>query len=485
VLADGIYAFTLGGGNSGSGGNGIHVAGAFEVKNGAITGGEQDFISFSGAFSDLINGTGSSISTTADGNLQITLTTCNGKTCTSTDTNVGVNGVETLHGTLVSTSRVLITEFDMFATASGSLDLQVSPIPAPAQGYAFFTSGITSGFAPLGIGGIINVDGTPSSGTVSISGTGSVFDVNSGFVNISPDQSFAASSVTTPDTFGRVVFTLNPSSASLISPFTLVGYIVDSGHIHLVETSDAFLGITGGEALGQGNNTGKFSSATLSGSSFVFGATGGNTMFGFQMAGLLTLNSGGTVNGTLNCNDTKASCAQSPTTFTGGTYTVDATGRVTLTNLTSNAITLQLYLSGSGTGTVVSMDLSSDEVSGLAYQQTAGASFSGSYGMNATGIDSNQLEFDDVGPVSAGTGSLTGSIDRNYAATSTPTSGLPVSGTFTPFASGVLTGTITGLEVPSNTTTPTFTYYIVDTTRVVAIETDTNQLTLVHFELKQ
>lgn len=496
VLADGIYSFRLAGENL--------VAGAFQVKNGAITGGEQDLIGLGfsppGMFSDLINSTGSSISTTANGNLQIILTTCSGKTCTSTDANVGVNGVETLDGTLVSASRALITEFDTAVTSSGSLDRQVSPVTAPTHGYAFFTSGFNSSFLLVGIGGIINVDGTASHGTIPISGTGSVFDINNGDPTlghvISENQSFSPSSVTTPDAFGRVTFALNPSAASGISPINLVGYIVDPGHIHLVETSDSFGGFTSGEALGQGISTGNFSSASLSGSSYVFGATGGNSLFGFQMAGMLTANSNGTVSGTLNCNDTQATCTQSPMTFTGGAYTLDATGRATLTNLvtlpavSASPVALQLYLSGSGTGIVVSMD-TTDMVSGLAYQQTAGASFSGTYGINASGVDFNQFEFDDVGPVSVGSGSLTAtnSIDQNYAALgtppTTPTPGLSASGTFTPFVGGVLTGTITGLAVPGQTTTPSFTYYIVDATRVLAIETDTNQLTLIHFELIQ
>jgi hypothetical protein len=249
----------------------------------------------------------------------------------------------------------------------------------------------------------------------------------------------------------------------------------------------------GGEALGQGNNTGKFNSASVFGSSVVFGTTGSDTIGLLQEAGVLTANPDGTVSGTLNTNDLNGTGTQSPITFTGGALTVDATGRVTLTNLTSNGNILQLYLSGSGTGTVVSMD-GTDVLSGLAYQQTAGASFSGTYGMNASGVDlGSRLEFDDVGAISAspgtGTGSLIGThtIDQNFnTPPATPTPGLSVSGAFTPFASGVFTGTITGLDIDSqNANTDNFTYYIVDTTRVVAIETDTNQLTLIYFELQQ
>lgn len=500
ALPDGTYVFSLTRADTTASGLGYFVAGAFRVASGAITGGEQDYSNVNGIFgNDLINSAGSGVSTTADGNLQITLKTCNGTDCSTTDPSAGVVGVETFNGTLVSASRALINEFDASTTGSGSLDRQVANVPAPAQGYAFFTSGFDSNFFFIGIGGVINVDGTASSGTISISGTGSVFDINdlNAFVPI-PNQSFATSSVTTPDQFGRVTFALNPSAASTISPISLVGYMVDSSRIHLVETADTFRGCCGsmgGEALGQGSNTGKFNSASVFGSSFVFGTSGSDNSGFLQEAGVLTANPGSTVSGTLSTNDGSTTGTQSLVTFTGGVLTVDATGRVTLTSLTSNANTLQLYLTGSGTGTVVSMD-TTDVLSGLAFQQTAGASFSGTYAMNASGFHlANTLEFDDVGRVSAspgtGTGSLiaTHTIDENFMTSTplaTPAPGLSVSGAFSPFASNVFTGTISGLDIDSkNANVDNFTYYIVDTTRVLAIETDTNQLTLIYFELQQ
>ena len=502
ALPDGTYVFSLNHASttSESGQSGYFVAGAFQVASGVISGGEQDFSNINSIpGSDLINSTGSGIATTADGNLQITLTTCNGTDCSTTDPNVGVAGVETFNGTLVSASRALINEFDASTTGSGSLDRQVANVPAPAQGYAFFISGFDPNFFFTGIGGVINVDGTASGGTIPISGIGSVFDIN--LLNAFPpmqNQSFDASSVTTPDRFGRVTFALNPSAASTILPISLVGYVVDSSRIYLVETADGFracCGSMGGVALGQGNNTGKFNSASVFGSSFVFGTTGSDSNGFLQEAGVLTANPGNTVSGTLSTNDLTVTGTQSLVTFTGGSLTVDATGRVTLTNLTSNANTLQLYLTGSGTGTVLSMD-ATDVLSGLAFQQTAGASFSGTYGMNASGFHmTNTLELDDVGLVSAnpgtGTGSLfaTHTIDENFMTSTlqvTPTPGLLVSGAFSPVASGIFTGTITGLDIDSNNANvDNFTYYIVDTTRALAIETDTKQLTLIYFELQE
>ena len=44
---------------------------------------------------------------------------------------------------------------------------------------------------------------------------------------------------------------------------------------------------------------------------------------------------------------------------------------------------------------------------------------------------------------------------------------------------------MTGLDATTSTNQDAFTYYVIDTTKVVAIETDPNQLTLGYFELQQ
>ena len=62
---------------------------------------------------------------------------------------------------------------------------------------------------------------------------------------------------------------------------------------------------------------------------------------------------------------------------------------------------------------------------------------------------------------------------------------MSVSGAFTADASGVFTGTITGLDIDTPANVDAFTYYVIDPTKVVAIETDGNQLTIVKFALQQ
>lgn len=482
TLANGTYVFSLAGTDK----NGPYsVAGAFVLSNGAITSGEQDFIDSAVTKKDSI--TSGSYYAVDDGNLWVTLKTV--------DTSIGVSGVETLDATLVSSSKAQLIEFDSSATSSGTLDLQTSKA-APSGGYAFFTAGEDSGKSPTAIGGVINVDG---SGTIS--GTGSAFDINdSGLPAPLPKQAFAASTVSAPDSMGRVVFNLVPvtGAGSAIGQINLVGYIVDASHICLVETTDAYGGFTGGTALGQGSSTGTFNASSISGSSYVFGAAGTDANGALQVAGLLSAGSSGSVSGTLNFNDLTAQSPQGGSTLSAGSYTVDPTGRVTLTGLTDGSASptfnynLQLYLTGDGHGVLISMD-KAEVIAGLGFQQTGPGSFgldsfSGSYGMNVAQVlpsASGESEQHAAGPIAAdGAGDLTGFADFN------PISGiggndLSLSGNLVANANGVFTGQISGLKLLSPSTPDNFTYYLVDKTRAVFIETDNIQLTLGYFVLQQ
>ena len=322
TLANGTYVFQL----SGPVGNGSNfVSGVIVAQNGAIQGGEQDFVSYAlnqnvqqglYLFDSITSGT---YTTTPDGNLQITLQT--------NDFNVGT---ETINGVIVSNSRVLITEVNGSSIANGIMELQTSKA-APSGGYAFSTFGVDLFGQPAGIGGILNVD-SPG----GISGTGSVVDINDSST-VFTGQSLAASTVSPPDNFGRVVFQLLPRIPSTFPTFYLAGYIVNSGRICLVETGgDNFDGVMGGTALSQGVNKGNFSDNSIAGSSYVFGADGVGATGLLQVAGVFTAEAGGTLTGTLNWNDLTGKAVQIPISFTGS-YTVDPTGRATLANLTDNS----------------------------------------------------------------------------------------------------------------------------------------------------
>ena len=475
-LADGTYVFSLSGQDV-AGAYLYFVAGAIKVASGSITGGEQDFVDYHLASTQNDTIGSGSVSTTADGNIQVVINTG--------DTAIGVNGTETLNGTLVNGGRALITEFDSSATSSGQLDLQTAT-SVGQEGLAFFVDGGDSSGLPASLGGVIKVTG---SGTIS--GTGSIFDINDdgGVLQMQPID---PSTLSTPDQYGRITVSLVLTTSG-VGGIGLAAYVVDNSRIRLVENTndpnDAFFGVTGGTAFAQGTNTGGFSAASVQGSSFAFGLNGQEPGAGYlQVAGVLTTGANATVTGTLNFNDLTGTGVQSPLAFQG-TYTVDSTGRVTLTNSINNGtVVLQAYLDGNGHAGLISMDLG-DVLAGYVYQQTGGGSFAagsfkGAYGLNATGYGSTTgPELDAVGPVTSdGVSMLNGTVDLN-ALNIGQQAGITLTDGFTSNPSGIFTGTITGLDIANHT--DAFAYYLVDTTKVVAIETDANQMTLGYFELQQ
>jgi hypothetical protein len=492
-LADGNYAYQLNGADLF--GVAYSLSGVFTISGGAITTGEQDFVDvFNFTENDLINPTGSSVTTSADGNLTIVLATCLGADCTQNDANVGVAGIETLNGSVLplNTNNAFITEFDASATSSGQLKAQdtTAAAIAPAGGYAFGLNGLDLNGCPLTIDGVINVDGA---GTIS--GTGSVFDANDcGSSTTFTAETFTASTVSTPDTFGRVLFTLNPTDTVDFPQIVLAGYIVDSNRIFLSEAFDSFIGTTGGSARSQGANTGTFTATSISGLTYVAELNGFDTFFFLQAVGQFTFNADSTISGFINYNDLSGAGPQTPSPITGGNWVGDVgTGRVTLTGVTDGIITFNaeidlVSLDPNANAYVASMD-GSDVIGGIAVAQSgvgafSAANFAGPYGMDVTGWDFNGTgEFDAVGPVVAdGASAITGFADLNWLTTPAPLTftDLLTAGTFAaPDTTGIFTGTITGLDVTTPANADVFVYYLVDPTgNNVALETDTNQLTL-------
>jgi hypothetical protein len=515
TLANGNYVFSLSGWDAAN--SQYYVSGAFTVSSGAITGGEQDFVDVNNpdAFDQINSGT---ITTTADGNLQIVLTTCT-TTCavdSAPDSNVGVAGVETLNGTVLplsTTGRTLISEFDASASGSGEIDAQTSASSsAPSGGYAFAVGGWddfeTSGVVPFAIGGVINVDNGNGAGTIS--GTGSIFDLNvDNSETYYQGTTIGASTYTGPDLSGRVTFTIKPNGANYVPTFTLIGYIVNSSQIRLVEgDGDEIGGIQGGLALSQGSNAGTFTSASVTGNNYVVGLTGEDTTFLLQAVGQITPNSSGGVTGFADFSDLSGSDTYNPDSVTGASYSVAATGDVTIPGVTDGmgvTYNLQLYLDGNGNALAITLD-TDDVLSGHGVVQSGvggftAASFSGAYGFGATGADGlGYGPYAALGPVTAdGVGTTTGFADLNWLdyntspLTQVDVTDAPVSGTFvitgTAVSNGIFTsGAITGIDIDNcaifttgaaGCTNDLFDYYLYDAAGDnFAIETDTNQLTL-------
>lgn len=489
LLPDGTYVFQITGQDTnGSGSTLFNVAGAFTVNTNAITGGEQDF-------ADTVNGSspdsilpatgGSSIAATTDGNLQVVLAT------TNTFVGLGDDGIETLNITLTSASSGLISWFDGFATGSGTFSLQ-DPTAAstmPIGGYALLSSGYDSTNLGLAIGGIPVVAATTPGNPAGISG---YFDLNDAATSVQLKVPFAATSnLTTPDGFGRVVFTLDSSTEPEI---LLAGYIANASAISLVETSDAYTGFTGGTALAQNPNT-TFGNSILLGTSYAFAAQGSDTQPFADFAGSLSFATDTTVptdllvSGTATLND----IAFQNSGAVSGTCQADSTGRVIIFGLTlgDQSGHIQLYLDGNGNALMASMN-TSDVLAGPAFEQTASATVSGNYAVNAIGVSEATLNlWSAVGPINIATGTIgAGSFtDFNYYGAAFSAGQCETAGNTCPDValSGTLsttTGSITGLGADSllagSPTANSFNVYPIDSSHAFVIESDVDQLGLLY-----
>jgi hypothetical protein len=474
----GNYVFQLSGINA----NGPYrVVGTLVTDgNGNVTGGEQNYVFLSSttgftSYHDTFTAAAFTAPIGTDGRGQIALNTG--------DTNVGVGGIETLGIVVIDGTKALITEFDGSATSSGTLDLQ-TPKSQLAGGYAFVTSGINGAGKPLGFGGIFNID---NPGTGTISGKGSITDEIVG-TNVNTAQTLSGT-IVSPDQYGKVVINLTAGFTAPNVGLALVGYVIDDTHVRFVE-QDHF-GVTGGTAYGQGTATGTFNSGSFN-TAAVFGTEGLSTtsFVPTVYAGLFTAGSG-SINGVADEN-VSGGTPITDATLTG-TYAVDSsgTGRVT-TSLTFNGNpgpSWVLYLTGDANtpALILQLDAAPIETAGAVYTQTVpgggftASSFNLNYAMNFTAYPSATSEDDGEGQaVADGVSTLAGTMDTNYNMASQNTEGL--AGGFGAVANGRFTGTLTEGTVFS--TTPV-SFYIVDSTRVVFIETDSVQPALGIFRLQE
>lgn len=475
TLANGTYVFQIAG-SPGFAAN--FVTGVIVANNGQITGGEQDSISYATDVNGNPYGSpffqsiaGGSYAPTADGNLQISIA-------------LGPDEVETLYGTLGGGTQGFVAGLNG-ASASASLELQ-SGITAPSGGYAISLFGGDGTQEPTWLGGVLNIDGPGS-----ISGAGSILDVVVGGGQQGGTFGLGIGSVSVPDAQGRVLIQLQPNGSALL-PIGLVGYIVDATHIRLIGSGDPssaanYQGVLGGLALGQGAGTGQFSMPAVAGSSYVFGAQGNDQQGSLQIAGVVTLGANGSATGVLNWNDLSGKAAQTPLTFTG-TYALDPTGRVTLTQLTDASTfsySMHLYLAAGGNALLISND-ANDSFDGQGFAQQSGAfspaSLSGIYGLNLTQFTPNigasgLQESPAIGTLSTIAGSNGDSVS-GFADASAGGADFAVSGNVIAQPNGIFPATMTGLDPGSPAPPGNFTLYVVNGSQALLIETDANALTL-------
>ncbi|MFP5237194.1 MAG: hypothetical protein ACLGSD_14945 [Acidobacteriota bacterium] len=482
-LADGAYVFQIAGLNSAGP---VFTTGAFVAANGKIVGGEQDSIERSDQYDSIFSPiTGGTYGPMPDGNLQVALNVPSVSSQPELLTGVMITGG---HGVVAGVQGV---------AGTGTLDLQTGTA-APSGGYAILLSGGTVEDSSLFTAGILNIDGP---GTIS--GKNSILDVQqyygSSVIQLNP------STVSAPDAYGRVLMKLNPASNSLLSATDVAAYVIDASHMRIMVVGDpsnsyVLAGDLGGLALGQGANAGKFTAASLAGSGYVFAAEGKDAKGPLQLAGVCTLNSDGSATGVLNWNDLGGGAAQAPVAFKG-TYTVDATGRVTLSNLTDGAnfnYSLRFYLDGSGGGLVLSDDIN-DAFTGQAFERQtspfSAASLSGRYGVSAGLVGMTPYgatAAENLAGWLTSTPSSTNNALAGYADFGNGANDFALTGTLNATSNGVFQGQITGLNgilnsrTQSASSTPnSFTLYMIDNTQAVLIETDNTQLLLGRLQLAQ
>ena len=469
VIADGTYVYHLSGQDNNLN---YDVVGAFTIKNGMITGGEQDFTDATNFGNDQLVPAGSSITATT-GNIQLVFAT--------TDSNIGVNGVLTLRGTPVSGTRMLLSEYDNFGAATGSLDLQTSTA-APTSGYAFAINGVDSTTAEnqLVIGGILNFSGT------LLNTTNSVFDLNDGGGQTLLAQGFSSGSISAPDSFGRIVISLTPSSSS-VGTIGLTGYVLDGHTIQLLESqTDTLNGDLGGTAFAQGSNAGQFSANSVINNTYVHASQGQDSNGPLYLGGFFSFAPGGSVSGHLVFNDIINTTGKG-NTFSGATYTVNPTGRVVITNvipsnLSNITLSFILYLDGNGNGVILGAD-NIQQTTGLAYQQNGLADYEGSYAIASQGFlagSNYEQPYGAVGPVTITSDTFNGFTDYTSQDPNLQQNGPTPFDNYPNVPLNGLENNSTGLITLSGLTSLDFSYsagfgyYPIDANRVLAIDLDQN-----------
>ena len=370
---------------------------------GEVLGGEQDFNDADGV---------TATDTFTGGMLTVDPTTGEGTlTLQTNDDSFGdfttPLGEEEFAVQFVNANHALVTQWDVTATSSGSLDLQTA-ISTPSGNFAFTLSGVDSSYLPVVSGGVFSISGGSLSGT---------FDFNDDGTVVTGNAFPGGVTVTAPDALGRG--TINDSGVAT----TIAYYVVGPEVARIIDIDPGDSGAGVGSAYGQG--AGAFSNSSLG--TFVFEDLG-NPWFEFSDAeGMLTTNPGaGTVQGVGDVNESGSvfSAATIPSADT--TYSIGANGYGSLTIANGDlqdVSLLGIYMTdptlnlndpnntATGLGGALITDLSLIG-SGVIVPQTdtATASFAGNYGFGAQAFDGNNLgqEFDFVGQGAVASNALNG-----------------------------------------------------------------------------
>jgi hypothetical protein len=442
----GTYVFS----STGADGNGGLLAAAGTVVangSGGITGGTMDVIGV-----DFVPPvpvaqaiTSGSYTVGSDGRGQATLTSS--------------AGTIVLDFVLTSSSHGLVTEFDS-GTGSGTIDLQTAVTSlSQLQGpYAFSFAGVDAS--------LTNTFATVGAFTLDTTGdvTAGVEDFNDAgipYLNQSLSDSVAATlgSGTGP---GTITFT------TTFGALTFDFYPIDATHLKFIETdSNEFLA---GDAFTQ-------TGASIPTGPMAFTMAGGSLATGpIAVGGVMTSDGTGNFTGGLEDVNDNGTISVAPVPFTGTAAAGGSVGGRVIVNLTGFVPATQWVIYPSSGGLLMLETDSATVTVGAGYAQTSQTfAASQNYGLNLsavnTGNGSGSFEEDDIAQFTTTSTGFSGIVDINdEGSTSFDQS---FSGTYTaPDSTGRGTATTTA----NNNQFVSFTFYVVDSSTVLLLETDSNQI---------
>lgn len=443
----GTYVFSVTGGDS-SGGFLAMVGSVTADGNGGISSGTIDIndSNFSGpVVANPI--TGGSYTVTADGRGQASLTT-----------NTPFGSSLKMDFVLSSISGGLITEFDQFATGSGSLELQSNVTQAQLAGTYVFSLTGTSGFDAINL---VNVP-VADVGYLTIDGSGNAtggmdYNNNGSAVNID----LVAGSQVLVGAPGTAMFQANSSL------LTFSVYPISSSHLKIIESNGGFPILVGDMFL---QSSTSFPAGTLA---FTMAGLDYSVVPGLPMAtGGLFASDGATITGGIQDFDDAGITGTSTVPLSGSVtfeccrYLVQINGVVNGDGGVAGTTTFAAYPSDGGIQMVEVDGLGI--TSGVAYLQssTALAATQG-YAFNLTASNGNGFEEDDIAEFTTTSSSFSGVIDINDQGTTSFKQAL--SGTYAADAGPTGRGIFSANAFNGA-------YYTVNSSTALFLEADSNQL---------
>ncbi len=367
-------------------------------------------------------------------------------------------GAVTLDFVLTSNSHGLVTEFDGNGSGSGTIDLQSTVTLAQLSGsYAFSLAGVDSSAASTATSGSVTFDTT---GDI----TAGVQDFNdNGFPFLALPIIPSTASLGTGTGPGSI--TLNTATFGALA-FDF--YPIDPTHIKLIETDN--VQILAGDAFTQ-------TGAAIPSGSMVFTLAGIDSSGSVAAGGLMTSDGTGNFTGGLEDVNDAGNLSPAQLAFTGASAPGGSVGGRVIVNLSGFDPAIQYVLYPFSGGVLMLETDSLALTTGTAYAQTSQAvQASQGYGLNLGAFNSNGFEEDDIAEFTTTSSSFAGILDINDEGTLE----------FDKTLSGGLTpdSPATGRGAGTTTNFFNFEYYVVSSSTILILESDSDQVGVGTFELQ-